>query len=98
MIEENAQALHKTVEAMRGIDRWGASDVLARTFAGFKQITDATSWRTVLGLDDNGPVTIAAAKQAYRALMFSGHPDRGGSDARVIELNAALATAEGELS
>jgi hypothetical protein len=61
---ENMQAIAKSIEAMRGLDRWGAGDVVARAFAGFNALPagDGTevgaapppprkrSWREVLGM------------------------------------------------
>ena len=35
-VECNLWAIAKTIEAMRGIDRWGVSDMLSRAFTGFK--------------------------------------------------------------
>lgn len=61
---ENMHALALTVEAMRGIERWGAADVVARAFAGFTalppgqgegayshppQAPKKRTWREVLG-------------------------------------------------
>lgn len=33
--DENLRAIAKTLEAMRGLDRWGASEMVERAFAGF---------------------------------------------------------------
>jgi len=49
-VEENAYAIAKTIEALRGIERWGASDMMERAFSGFKALSAATSraWWDVL--------------------------------------------------
>ncbi len=39
---DNIQAIRKTIEAMRGLERWGVSDMLQRTFSGFKALPDQT--------------------------------------------------------
>lgn len=45
-------------------------------------------WRGVLGLG-HGPVTRAQVEAAYRRLARERHPDLGGSNAAMVELNAA---------
>ncbi len=37
-VADNMKALQKTVEAMRGLDRWGASQIMDRLFIGFKAL------------------------------------------------------------
>ncbi|WP_375418150.1 hypothetical protein [uncultured Hymenobacter sp.] len=57
-IEHNVQALRKTVEALRGLDRWGCSDILRGTFSGLLALAPARTgapnadepWPAVLGL------------------------------------------------
>jgi hypothetical protein len=81
-IEDNMQAIRKTVEAMRGLERWGVSDMLKRTFSGFKALPEETddSWWSVLGISKNA--TIDEIISAYRKKAFETHPDRnsGNSD------------------
>jgi hypothetical protein len=36
LLRDNVYAIAKTIEAMRGIERWGASEMMERAFAGFK--------------------------------------------------------------
>jgi hypothetical protein len=57
-LEANMQALRKTVEALRGLGRWGCSDILQGTFSGLLALAPAAagapdageSWQAVLGL------------------------------------------------
>lgn len=61
---ENMTAIARSIEAMRGLDRWGAGDVVARAFAGFAALPAGDSdtpaalkkqpWREVLGRAANG--------------------------------------------
>jgi hypothetical protein len=37
-VRDNLYAIGKTIEAMRGIERWGASEMMERIFTGFKQL------------------------------------------------------------
>lgn len=77
--EDNLRAIAKTIDAMRGIERWGSSDLLERAFSGFAQLaapTDVRQWWEVLKVPaDAHPDNVAAA---YRRLRSEHHPDRGG--------------------
>lgn len=113
---ENMRAIAKTIEALRGIDRWGSSAIQQRAFTGFATALPPgqpappaaaplrkRSWREVLGLDADWAraaprvAQLALAKDAYRRLMKTAHPDVGGDHATAAELNTALAEAELEL-
>jgi hypothetical protein len=78
-VMDNLQALNKTVEAIRGIERWGSGDMLKAAFAGFKELPDpnAKRWWDVLGTDADA--TEAQIKQAYKSKAWDTHPDQGGS-------------------
>jgi hypothetical protein len=84
---DNIRAIGKTIEAMRGIERWGASDMLDRAFSGFEALPAPEQWWQVLGLSANA--TPAEVDAAYRRLAREAHPDTGGSDAAMARLNAA---------
>lgn len=86
-IEDNIQALAKTIEAMRGIERWGSSDLLDKAFTGFAALNARTPWWKVLGIAKDTPKDQIRA--AYRALAVKHHPDRGGDSDRMAEINAA---------
>lgn len=85
---ENMRAIGKTIEAMRGIDRWGASDMLDRAFTGFQALAAPEQWWQVLGFT-NANATRADIAVAYRKLAMAAHPDHGGSDSAMARLNAA---------
>lgn len=91
--EHNLQAIRKTVEALRGIARWGTSEMLVAAFAGFKALPEqaqevaGTTWWGILGVKEwASPDEINAA---YKRLAKQGHPDAGGSHERMVELNTA---------
>jgi DnaJ-domain-containing protein 1 len=89
-IEHNMQAIAKTIEALRGIARWGTGDMLEAAFTGFTALPAPGAlreWWEVLG-------TVRTANQdeikaAYRRLASEHHPDRGGSAQRMVEINEA---------
>jgi hypothetical protein len=75
---DNLRALALTIEALRGIQRWGASDLMDRAFRGFAALPEraTSSWRETLGFDSNEPVTAAMIEDNYRKLVLQCHPDR----------------------
>jgi hypothetical protein len=110
-IEHNMQAIAKTVEALRGIARWGTGDMLEAAFTGFTALPLPSAaahgappappppakknWRDVFG---TGVRTRADLNDVYRRLASAYHPDRGGDLNKMAELNAARADAFKELS
>lgn len=86
-LHDNMRAIGKTAEAMRGIERWGASDMLDRAFTGFEALPAPEQWWDVLGVPSNA--SGADIERAYRAKAMAAHPDQGGSDAAMSRLNAA---------
>lgn len=100
-IEHNMQAIAKTIEALRGIARWGTGDMLEAAFTGFVALPApaagaSSTWWEVLGVTPGA--SIDAARDAYRRLAGLHHPDRGGDAATMARLNAAWAAAQREAS
>ena len=74
-VQDNMQAIAKTISALRGIARWGTGDMMEAAFHGFRQLPESTagSWHRVLGVPINaGPQQI---RDAYRGLVKKFHPD-----------------------
>lgn len=88
-VEDNLFAIAKTIEALRGIARWGTGDMMERAFHGFEQLPDPTQWWHVLGFESAAGITIDAVEGRYRQLAMERHPDRGGSAEMMAELNWA---------
>lgn len=93
-VEDNIYAIAKTIEAMRGIDRWGTGDMLDAAFSGFVALPPPSDWRTELG----DPKTLQEAETAYRQRARAAHPDAGGSHERMAKLNQAREAARAALS
>lgn len=92
----NLRAIAKTIEAMRGMERWGAKHMIKAMFQGFTALPEATAgqrpWHVVLGVSPK--VALATAEDFYRALAKKAHPDApGGSHEKMAALNAAIAEA-----
>lgn len=93
-VEHNLQAIRKTIEAVRGIARWGTGEMVASAFAGFKALPEQAGpssgsvWWEVLMLG-SPDVTEVSIEAAYRDLAWMRHPDRGGTQEQMAQLNEA---------
>lgn len=87
-IEDNMKAVGKTIEAIRGIERWGASDMMERAFTGFQALpAPKNEWWEILEVSKSAsPDQI---KTAYYRLSKVHHPDFGGSTEQMAKLNSA---------
>jgi hypothetical protein len=87
----NIRAVGGTVEALRAIQRYGATSMLEQAFRGFAALPEANKpkpWWEVLGVSQtSGPVAI---RSAYLELVALHHPDRGGDHLRMAEINRAF--------
>ena len=118
---ENVRAIGKTIEALRTIERHGASQLLERAVSGFAALPPGEDageverpWWEVLGmpmLDGMSPIEIAGdpkhpmrtlmlkmAEAIYKVKVPEAHPDRGGSNDVMWELNLAIEAARRSLS
>lgn len=93
-VEDNIYAIAKTIEAMRGIARWGTGDMLDAAFNGFTALPKPDDWRAVLG----NAATVAEIESRYREKARAAHPDAGGSHQQMSELNRARDAAKAELA
>lgn len=87
-VRDNLAAVAATLEAMRSIERHGGAQVLERAFEGFAALTaPGKTWWDVLEVRPDAPADVIEAN--YRRLARDRHPDRGGSQDLMAELNAA---------
>lgn len=79
-VKNNVQALRKTVNAIRGIERWGASDMMERAFSGFQALTDQSSgeWWAILGVSPTA--THREVQKAHQKKRRDSHPDKPGGN------------------
>lgn len=95
-VECNLWAIAKHIDALRGQERWGVG-TLDQAFAGYAALpppSGSRDWWSVLGVDRAASMDVI--KGAYRDLARALHPDQGGSNNQMAELNGALATAKFE--
>jgi hypothetical protein len=100
-IEANVRAIALTIEAMRGMERWGAKHMITAMFSGFTALPERTgpSCWDILGIKAEPLPTEQVIMAAYRTKAQAAHPDRGGSQEAFVQLNQAkdiaLATIKG---
>lgn len=97
---DNLRALGKTVEAFRGIERWGGRQLMKKAFAGFTALPASTSaivlvrpWWEVLGVAQGASPGVIA--DAYRRAVRAAHPDAGGSQELFLAVQQAYEQAMG---
>lgn len=89
-LPSNIQAIHHVIEARRVELRYGGLDLVRQTFRSFHALLPGPAskpWWEVLGVSRTAKVQEIEA--AYRRLANERHPDKGGSDAAMAELNRA---------
>ncbi|MGD9954248.1 MAG: J domain-containing protein [Burkholderiales bacterium] len=101
-VGDNLAAVAASLEALRGIDRWGGGQILDRAFSGFTALpppgqTTARGWREILGVDAMER-DLSRVQERYRRLAAVHHPDRGGTQDKMAELNWAWTQASEALS
>lgn len=83
--EDNLQAIRKTIEALRGLERWGAKEMVNAAFRGFKALPEsvivtpymARAWYEVLEVSQTASPEVIRA--AYKQQLLKHHPDKGGN-------------------
>lgn len=89
-IQDNIYAIAMTIEALRGIKRWGSGDMLKQAFSGFVALPAPAAARTpedVLGVRQGA--THDEIEAAFRKKAFEAHPDHGGTTEAMDELKQA---------
>lgn len=80
-VEENLHAIALTIEALRGLERGGAKDMVNAAFRGFKALPASIimgagqprAWHEVLQVSSSADQDVI--KAAYRKLAAKYHPD-----------------------
>lgn len=97
---DNIHAINLTIGALRGISRWGTGDMMEAAFTGFEQLpapVPRKTWREILGIHpqekDLGMIRPRFLEKAKQA-----HPDNGGSNEHMSEVNRAWEEAQAEIA
>lgn len=100
-VEDNLQAIFHVIEARRTELRHGGLAIVRATFQGFRALPAPAGkrlWREVFGLKPDFFTTDTnTINELFRAAAKKSHPDKGGSEQAMAELNRARDEALKEL-
>lgn len=87
-VADNLAAIAAHIDATRAIERHGVATA-AETLQAFQALPapGGRHWTSVLNLPRN--TTAEAVRQAHRKMLVEHHPDTGGTDQSMAEVNAA---------
>lgn len=86
-IEDNLWAICKSIEAIRGLERWGAKDMLESAFEGFRALPSPEQVTKTKARYFSGGMSLEEAKETFKNLVKIMHPDMGGTQEEFMELN-----------
>jgi len=88
-VAQNIAAIAAHIDATRAIERYGVGTAreMFQAFLALPEPGAKRNWWEVLQVDPGA--SYEAVRAAYNRLAKERHPDRGGSDAMMAELNAA---------
>lgn len=92
---QNLAGIAEYIKAIRAQERNGIFTA-SEMFASFASLPARSHWSSVLGIEL--PATRAEIDAAYRRLAKQMHPDVGGTDDQMADLNAAYEQAKEEVS
>lgn len=100
-VYENEYAISVAIEALRTIERSGATQILDRAFAAFGALPPATGaprvvpWFEVFDFPEAllKSLSLPMVEARYRELAAKAHPDKGGTVEAMAALNSAIAQA-----
>lgn len=98
-VKDNLQAIRKTIDALRGLERWGADSMVSAAFQGFAALPGPDEaggghWSDILGT--HALSTDDEIRAAYRTARRNAHPDAGGSSEAFNQVQAAWEQAQQE--
>ena len=88
-VADNLRAIFKSIEAMRGLERWGSKSFVEAAFTGFTALPAPSAskpWWEVLEVPRGS--TVATIKTAYRQKAMDLH-NTGADESQLSELNIA---------
>jgi len=99
LVRHNLRAITLTIQAIRGIERWGASDMIERAFKGFTALPEQGSqaWREILEIPPDAKPTEEQIDAAYRMAAHVYHPDKGGTAEEFNRLTIARENAKRDM-
>lgn len=85
-ISDNIWSLCKSIEAIRGLERWGGSEFLDGLFTGFTALPDPDSVSVGIPQYFADCEDKEHARSRYKSMAKEMHPDRGGNAAEFSEM------------
>lgn len=97
--KENVKAVAKTIDAIRGIERWGSSEMMEQAFRGFEALPAPTKngWREVFNIRPTENPSFDQLKGIYKRKAKVAHPDHGGTSEEWHIIQGAYDQAKTEL-
>ncbi len=89
-VQDNMHAISLTIEALRGIARWGTGNMMEAAFRGYEALPDRNgsgAWWKTLGVAIDAPREVV--RSAYVKLVQAYHPDRGGDAEQFVRAQQA---------
>jgi len=89
-VEDNMRSLALALEGLRQVQRHGGAVMLERAFTGFEALPNPDApvlWFHVLGVPEDA--SSDEIRRAHARAARACHPDQGGDDARMAQVNAA---------
>jgi hypothetical protein len=98
-VADNITAMASHIDALRRIDRYGVGTI-EQALAGYKALPadSAADWRTVFGFARDVRVTTETLDAEFKRLARQRHPDTGGTEEGMQQLNRAHDFARAELN
>jgi hypothetical protein len=96
-VRDNVRAIGLALDGLRAMERAGATQIMDRAYEAFGALPAAPAapvarpWWEVLAFPQAliAHLTVAVVEARYRELATKAHPDRGGSNEAMAELNRA---------
>ncbi len=97
--KENVKAVAKTIDAIRGIERWGSSEMMEQAFRGFEALPapKQNGWRDVFNIAPTQKPSFDQLKGIYKRKAKVAHPDHGGTNEECHIIQGAYDQAKIEL-
>lgn len=88
-VEHNIWAIYKSIECIRGLERWGSKDMLESAFKGFQALPSPDQVTNTKVRYFAGCNTLSEGKERFRNMVAELHPDNKetGDQNAFIELN-----------
>lgn len=83
-VEDNMRAISLTINALRGLDRWGSKHMADAAFQGFDALPAQSQqgWWSVLRISRDA--LTESVQTQYRSLVMKHHPDRADGDVELF--------------